>query len=128
MDKRYGVRVYVSLLNLPHEIFEDSARLSLTPRSGIDVTQEPRSWGSRKIAQPPATASTPAFPLLRYARLLSRDFWFAPSTGVIAIISHKPTCRYQSRDDGTASLPHCTAHNSALESVAPLGIALTLVT
>ena len=32
-----------------------------------------------------------AVPFLRYARLLSRDFRFAPSTGVIAIISHKPT-------------------------------------
>jgi hypothetical protein len=31
------------------------------------------------------------FPFLRYARLLSRDFLFALSTGVIAIISHKPT-------------------------------------
>src|SRR5260370_27844959 len=31
------------------------------------------------------------FPFRRYARLLSRDFQFAPSTGVIAIISHKPT-------------------------------------
>jgi hypothetical protein len=45
VDKRYGVRVYVYLLNLPHEIFEDSARLSLTPRFGIDVTQGPRSYG-----------------------------------------------------------------------------------
>jgi hypothetical protein len=32
-----------------------------------------------------------AAPFLRYARLLSRDFQFAPSTGVIPIISHKPT-------------------------------------